>query len=70
MAETSPYVSEFATASRAVAQRLRHPRWALAYQSRSGDAPVNPPAPGSEGQQEQQQQQQRPQGQQHGVRVC
>ncbi len=36
MADASPYVSEFATASRAVAQRLRHPRWALAYQSRSG----------------------------------
>ncbi len=36
MAEAAPYVSEFAVASRAVAERLRHPRWSLAYQSRSG----------------------------------
>jgi len=36
MAETAPYVSEFAVASRAVAERMRHPRWSLAYQSRSG----------------------------------
>ena len=36
MAEGAPYVSEFAVASRAVAERLRRPRWSLAYQSRSG----------------------------------
>jgi protoporphyrin/coproporphyrin ferrochelatase len=36
MAEAAPYVSEFAVASRAVAEHLRHPRWSLAYQSRSG----------------------------------
>jgi ferrochelatase len=36
MAEAAPYVLEFTTAARAVAERLRHPRWSLAYQSRSG----------------------------------
>ena len=36
MAEASPYVEDFTTASRAVAHRLGHPRWSLAYQSRSG----------------------------------
>jgi ferrochelatase len=36
MAEASPYVLEFTTAARAVVERLRHPRWSLAYQSRSG----------------------------------
>jgi ferrochelatase len=36
MAEASPYVADFTTASRAVAQRLGHGRWLLAYQSRSG----------------------------------
>jgi ferrochelatase len=36
MAEAAPYVSEFAVASRAVAERMGHPRWSLAYQSRSG----------------------------------
>jgi ferrochelatase len=35
MAEASPYLSDFTTAARAVAERLRHP-WSLAYQSRSG----------------------------------
>ncbi len=36
MADASPYVAEFTTASRAVAERLGHARWSLAYQSRSG----------------------------------
>jgi ferrochelatase len=36
MAEASPYVSDFTTAAAAVARRLQHPRWLLAYQSRSG----------------------------------
>jgi protoporphyrin/coproporphyrin ferrochelatase len=36
MAGVSPYVEDFTTASRAVAQRLGHARWSLAYQSRSG----------------------------------
>ena len=36
MAGASPYVADFATASRAVAERLGHTRWSLAYQSRSG----------------------------------
>jgi ferrochelatase len=36
MAKASPYVSDFGEASRAVAERLRHSRWSLAYQSRSG----------------------------------
>ena len=36
MADASPYVAEFTTAARAVAERLRHPRWSLAFQSRSG----------------------------------
>ncbi len=36
MAEASPYVSDFTTAARAVAAALGHPRWSLAYQSRSG----------------------------------
>jgi ferrochelatase len=37
MAETSPYVAELTAAARAVAVRLDHPRWGLAYQSRSGN---------------------------------
>ncbi|MGH7389953.1 MAG: ferrochelatase [Candidatus Rokuibacteriota bacterium] len=37
MAAASPYVSDFTTASRLVAERLGHARWSLAYQSRSGD---------------------------------
>ena len=36
MAGASPYVADFTTASRAVAERLGHTRWSLAYQSRSG----------------------------------
>ena len=36
MAEASPYVSDLTAASRAVADRLGHPRWSIAYQSRSG----------------------------------
>jgi ferrochelatase len=36
MAEASPYVQEFTAASRAVAGRLGHEPWRLAYQSRSG----------------------------------
>ena len=41
MAEASPYVSDFAAAASAVARRVDHPRWLLAYQSRSG-APRDP----------------------------
>jgi len=36
MAATSPYVSDFTAGARAVAGRLGHGRWSLAYQSRSG----------------------------------
>jgi protoporphyrin/coproporphyrin ferrochelatase len=36
MAAVSPYVADFTTAARAVAARLGHARWSLAYQSRSG----------------------------------
>lgn len=36
MADASPYVSDFSAASRAVAHRLGHIPWSLAYQSRSG----------------------------------
>jgi len=36
MAEASPYVSDFSVAAAAVARRLGHARWLLAYQSRSG----------------------------------
>ena len=36
MADASPYVTDLTAAARAVAARLDHPRWALAYQSRSG----------------------------------
>ncbi len=36
MADASPYVADLTTAARAVAARLGHPRWSLAYQSRSG----------------------------------
>lgn len=36
MADGSPYVQQFRTASRMVAERLDHPRWTVAYQSRSG----------------------------------
>jgi ferrochelatase len=37
MASASPYVEDFTAAARAVAGRLGHARWALAYQSRSGN---------------------------------
>jgi ferrochelatase len=36
MADGSPYVADFNAAAAAVARRLGHPRWSLAYQSRSG----------------------------------
>jgi ferrochelatase len=36
MAAASPYVAEITASSRAVAERLGHPRWQVAYQSRSG----------------------------------
>ena len=36
MAEASPYVADFTATARAVVARLGHPRWSLAYQSRSG----------------------------------
>lgn len=36
MAEGSPYIGQFSTASRLVADRLEHSRWTIAYQSRSG----------------------------------
>jgi ferrochelatase len=41
MAEASPYVADLTAATRAVAQRLHHARWSIAYQSRSG-APRDP----------------------------
>lgn len=37
MAARSPYVEQLTTSARLVAARLGHPRWAVAYQSRSGD---------------------------------
>ena len=36
MAERSPYVADFQQAARAVVEALGHPRFSLAYQSRSG----------------------------------
>jgi ferrochelatase len=36
MAERSPYVEEIAASARAVAARVGHARWEVAYQSRSG----------------------------------
>jgi len=36
MAEASPYVDDFTWVCRSVAADLDHPRWSLAYQSRSG----------------------------------
>jgi len=36
MAEASPYTADFTATARAVAVRLTHARWMLAYQSRSG----------------------------------
>jgi len=40
MADSSPYVVQFIAASRAVAERLGHRRWMVAYQSRSGPPSV------------------------------
>ena len=36
MADASPYVEDFTAVARAVAAKLEHARWSLAYQSRSG----------------------------------
>jgi ferrochelatase len=36
MAARAPYVAEITATARAVAERLGHPRWQVAYQSRSG----------------------------------
>jgi len=36
MAAASPYVADFSAAARAVAAKIGHARWSLAYQSRSG----------------------------------
>lgn len=36
MADGSPYVSQFTVASQAVAERIGHSNWSVAYQSRSG----------------------------------
>jgi protoporphyrin/coproporphyrin ferrochelatase len=36
MAEASPYVAQFMESAERVAAKLGHPRWSLAYQSRSG----------------------------------
>src|SRR3989442_9577263 len=41
MAATSPYVADFGAAAAAVARRLGHARWLLAYHSRSG-GPCDP----------------------------
>ena len=41
MATASPYVQQLQESCRLVAEALGHPRWALAYQSRSGD-PLTP----------------------------
>ncbi|MFQ5930677.1 MAG: ferrochelatase, partial [Acidobacteriota bacterium] len=36
MAAGSPYVAQFTAAAQTVAKQLEHPRWSVAYQSRSG----------------------------------
>jgi len=41
MAESSPYVQQFETSSRLVAEKLGHKNWMTAYQSRSG-SPSSP----------------------------
>jgi ferrochelatase len=41
MAARSPYVEELKTTARLIAEKLEHPRWSLAYQSRSGK-PTDP----------------------------
>jgi ferrochelatase len=38
MASKSPYAEQLATSARLAAARLRHARWSIAYQSRSGDS--------------------------------
>ena len=40
MADGTPYVSQFTAASRAVADRMGHQNWSVAYQSRSGPPSV------------------------------
>jgi ferrochelatase len=37
MAERAPYAGQVTASARLVAERLGHPRWVVAYQSRSGD---------------------------------
>lgn len=37
MADESPYVQQVAEGARLVAERVGHPRWSIAYQSRSGN---------------------------------
>jgi ferrochelatase len=39
MAALSPYVEQLETSARLIAERLGHPRWSIAYQSRSGKPP-------------------------------
>jgi protoporphyrin/coproporphyrin ferrochelatase len=41
MAALSPYVEQLETSARLIAERLGHPRWSIAYQSRSGK-PTDP----------------------------
>jgi ferrochelatase len=41
MAARSPYVEQLKTTARLIAEKLDHPRWSLAYQSRSGQ-PTDP----------------------------
>jgi ferrochelatase len=41
MAARSPYVEQLETSARLIAERLAHPRWSIAYQSRSGK-PTDP----------------------------
>jgi ferrochelatase len=41
MAARSPYVEQLETTARLIAEKLNHPRWAIAYQSRSGN-PTEP----------------------------
>ncbi len=40
MAEVSPYVAQFESSARSVAENLRHENWIIAYQSRSGSPSV------------------------------
>jgi ferrochelatase len=41
MAARSPYVEQFETGARLIAEKLAHHRWSIAYQSRSGK-PTDP----------------------------